>query len=190
MTPKARCADSVQGAWWPRSRDLESELPDLLAVLTVRMGSIERVVYDPDGWAPTPRQLAAVGRAVRLDAYRFHAFNTMYVFGSDGARIVLRVIPAATDAESAHSSLMVATGPCRTRLPGAAARTLIGLRCVLIVPAKNEPNAVVLPRLSCRSRTRRADGQTLRRPIAHRREGPRMERSWPNRGLLNRSNES
>lgn len=109
LTPKARCADYFQGAWWPRSRDLESELPDLLAVLTIRLGRIERVVYDPDGWAaPAPRQLAAVGRTVQLDAYRFHGFNTMYVFGSDGARIVLRVIPAATDAESAQSSLMAA----------------------------------------------------------------------------------
>ncbi|GAC1407805.1 MAG: hypothetical protein NVSMB60_28640 [Mycobacterium sp.] len=44
----------VDGAWWRRSDDLPSELPDLLAVLSVRLGSVERVMYNVSEWAKAP----------------------------------------------------------------------------------------------------------------------------------------
>ncbi|WP_327114083.1 DUF5994 family protein [Nocardia sp. NBC_01730] len=100
----------IDGAWWPRSGDLTAELPDLLAVLAVRLGPIWRVVYDPAGWSSAPRQLTVGDRAIRLDAYPFQLWNTMYVFGSDSDLIVLRVIPSATEDEPAHSALMAAVG--------------------------------------------------------------------------------
>jgi hypothetical protein len=42
--PKAPTTGYVDGAWWPRSRDLAAELPVLIAVLAARLGSIVRVV--------------------------------------------------------------------------------------------------------------------------------------------------
>jgi hypothetical protein len=101
-------AGYVDGAWWPRSRDLAAELPDVLAVLGVRLGPVWRVVYDPEGWTPAPRRLVLGDREIRLDTYAFELFNTMYVFGTDGAVVVLRVIPSATHADLAHSALMAA----------------------------------------------------------------------------------
>ncbi len=41
LKPKAPTTGYVDGAWWPRSDDLAIELPDLLAVLSVRLGDIE-----------------------------------------------------------------------------------------------------------------------------------------------------
>jgi len=112
LTPKARCAGNLDGAWWPRSRILGIELPDLLAVLAVRLGPVGRVVYDAAGWARTRRRLVVPGEhAVRLDAYRFEEFKLLYVYGIGGARIVLRVIPAVTDDDAAHSALMAAVSP-------------------------------------------------------------------------------
>jgi Family of unknown function (DUF5994) len=44
LKPKAPMSGRVDGAWWPRSDDLTKELPDLLAVLSVRLGAIDRVM--------------------------------------------------------------------------------------------------------------------------------------------------
>lgn len=98
----------IDGAWWPRSADLAAELPDLLAVLGVRLGPVWRVVYDPSCWASTPARITVAGETVRLDSYHFELWNTMYVFGRDASMLVLQVIPSDTDERVAHQSLMAA----------------------------------------------------------------------------------
>src|SRR4029077_9694187 len=40
LKPAHRSCGFVQGAWWPRSPELTSELPSLLAALSLRVGSI------------------------------------------------------------------------------------------------------------------------------------------------------
>ncbi|MBF6219365.1 hypothetical protein IU479_14720 [Nocardia abscessus] len=112
LKPKAERGGYIDGAWWPRSSELTAELPDLLAVLTVRLGPIWRVVYDPTCWSDTPRQTTVHGgQIVRLDSYPFELWNTMYVFGRDNDLLVLRVIPSATDDDIAHTALMAAVAP-------------------------------------------------------------------------------
>ena len=54
LKPKAPHTGYVDGAWWPRSDDLTTELPDLLAVLSVRHGPIDRVLYKLNDWAKAP----------------------------------------------------------------------------------------------------------------------------------------
>ena len=56
MKPKARMTGHVAGAWWPHSDELSKELPDLLAVLSVRLGDVARVTYHLDEWAKAPRK--------------------------------------------------------------------------------------------------------------------------------------
>ncbi|WP_334024569.1 DUF5994 family protein [Nocardia terpenica] len=116
MRPSDDRDEYLDGAWWPRSGDLAAELPDLLAVLAVRLGPIHRIVYDRASWARTPRQLILEDRAIPLDAYTFELGNTMYIFGSAGAVIVLRVIPSVTDPRIARPALMamVAREPTAT----------------------------------------------------------------------------
>ena len=67
LKPKAPQSGHVDGAWWPHSDDLAAELPDLLAVLSVRLGRIDRVLYNVNEWAKPPsRKLETGGRLVRL----------------------------------------------------------------------------------------------------------------------------
>ena len=40
LKPKAPTSGYVDGAWWPHSEDLSIELPDLLSVLSVRLGPL------------------------------------------------------------------------------------------------------------------------------------------------------
>jgi len=92
------------GAWWPRSGELTTELPGLLTFLEFRMGPIRRVVYDRESWTSVPRTLTVDQHEVQLDAYPFEAGNTMYVFGSDDNMLVLQVVLSTTDYYSARST--------------------------------------------------------------------------------------
>ena len=111
LKPKAPHTGYVDGAWWPHSDDLTTELPDLLAVLSVRLGPIDHVLYKLNDWAKAPTKLATGGHAVRLDGYRLQPPNTVEVLGLDRNRIVLLVVPPHTDPDRAHATMMAAAAP-------------------------------------------------------------------------------
>jgi len=118
LKPKAPRSGHVDGAWWPRSDDLAAELPDLLAVLSVRLGRIARVLYNLNGWAKSSPKLATGGRLVRLDGYRRQPANTIEVLGLTGSRIVLLVVPPYTDPDLAHEAMMTAAAPSDDSMVG------------------------------------------------------------------------
>ncbi|ORA23960.1 DUF5994 family protein [Mycobacterium aquaticum] len=111
LKPKASHSGYVDGAWWPHTTDLSTELPDLLAVLSIRLGRIDRVLYNVGEWSKAPTKLATCGRRVRLDGYQRQPVNTIEVVGHDRAKIVLLTVPAGTDPAEAHSALMSAARP-------------------------------------------------------------------------------
>jgi hypothetical protein len=111
LKPKAPPSGFVDGAWWPHSDDLNAELPDLLAVLSVRLGPISRVLYNINEWLkPTPK-LVSGGRVVRLDGHQRHPVSTVDVIGVDDSRITLLVVPPNSESEGAHDALMAAAAP-------------------------------------------------------------------------------
>ncbi len=112
LKPKAPESGYVDGAWWPHSDDLALELPDLLAVLSVRLGPIGRVIFKIDEWAtPSTTKFWTGGRRVRLGGYRLQPPNTVEVIGVNRSRIILLVVPVHTDPDSAHATLMAAAAP-------------------------------------------------------------------------------
>lgn len=108
LKPKAPTTGFVDGAWWPHSNDLLTELPDLLAVLSVRLGPIDRVIYNLAEWAPAPGKTVLGNRVVRLAGYRRQPVNTIEVSGADRNKIALLVIPAETEPRLAHDAMMAA----------------------------------------------------------------------------------
>ena len=111
LKPKSPQSGYVDGAWWPHSDDLAAELPDLLAVLSVRLGEIGRVIYKIDEWSTAPRKTILGGRPVRLDGYRLQPANTVEVLGLNRQRIVLLVVSPHADSDQAHAIMMTAAGP-------------------------------------------------------------------------------
>jgi hypothetical protein len=111
LKPKAPRSGYVDGAWWPRSDDLAAELPDLLAVLSVRLGRIDRVMYNLNEWAKASAKLAIGGRRVRLDGYQRQPTNTVEVLGLNRTRIALLVVRPNADPDGAHATLMAAAAP-------------------------------------------------------------------------------
>jgi hypothetical protein len=80
-------------------------------VLSVRLGRIDRVMYNLNEWVKAPAKLATGGRAVRLDGYRLQPINTVEVLGLNRNKIVLLVVPRHTDPHEAHATMMAAAGP-------------------------------------------------------------------------------
>src|SRR5690349_21640700 len=95
------------GAWWPRSRDLAAEVPDLLAVLGVRLGRVERVSYRIPDWDPAPRRIVVDGGMVHLSGYLQRRALTIDVI-AHRQRATLLVVPPETDADLAHRALTAA----------------------------------------------------------------------------------
>jgi hypothetical protein len=111
LKPKAPQSGYVDGAWWPHSEDLTAELPDLLSVLSVRLGPITRVIYNINEWAKPPAKLVTGGRTVRLDGYRRQPVNTVEVLGLNRNKIVLLAVSPQAHPDQAHAIMMTAAGP-------------------------------------------------------------------------------
>jgi hypothetical protein len=111
LKPKGSTAGSVDGAWWPHSDDLPIELPDLLAVLSIRLGPIDHVTYNFADWATAPTKFPTGDDMVRLSGYYQQPGNTIQVVGIDRTKLVLLVVPTRTGPEHAHDIMMSAAGP-------------------------------------------------------------------------------
>lgn len=108
LKPKAPTTGYVDGAWWPRSRDLSTELPALLSVLVVRLGHIQRVSYNLTAWDPAPLRITVDGQAVRLGGFHSQHRHTVDVIALDRPRITLLVVPPEASEATAHEVLMTA----------------------------------------------------------------------------------
>jgi Family of unknown function (DUF5994) len=111
VKPKAPQSGYVDGAWWPHTEDLSAELPDLLAVLSVRLGAIGRVIYKANEWSKAPAKLATAGRTVRLDGYRLRPVNTVEGLGLNRKKIFLLVVSPHADPDQEHAVMMSTASP-------------------------------------------------------------------------------
>lgn len=107
LKPRGPVTGFVDGGWWPRSRDLAAELPELLAVLGVRLGPVETVTYNLDEWGSTPRRVTLDGQRVRLSGYRSQRPATIHAIAAR-YRVVLLVVPPEAAPAAAHGALLAA----------------------------------------------------------------------------------
>ena len=111
LKPKASPTGYVDGGWWPHTDDLATELPDLLAVLSVRLGAITAVTYNPSEWANAPASLRTGGHCVQLEGTHLQQAGTLKVLGADDKKVLLVVVPHQFDPDIAHETMMAAAVP-------------------------------------------------------------------------------
>ena len=107
LKPAHRSCGFVQGAWWPRSTELTSELPSLLAALSLRVGSIDSVLYHESDWSPAPLSIKHQGDQVILGAHQEWP-NVVSLFGPRFGRLDLLVVPPYTEPAHAYNAVMTA----------------------------------------------------------------------------------
>lgn len=108
LKPKAPPTGHVDGAWWPRSRDLTTELVALAKGVAGRVGRIERVAYALSVWDAAPRKVDVDGFRVRLEGFTYQDRNIIHVTGSNRGRISLLVVPPEMTDPAGHDAMVAA----------------------------------------------------------------------------------
>nr|WP_240930160.1 DUF5994 family protein [Streptomyces coryli] len=105
----------LDGAWWPRSRDLSAELPALTAALDPRWGRITRVALNPTHWPATPRKVPVAGRVLHVGWFKDEQDpHKLLLLSYRIGRWDLLVIPPGTPEATAAWLMAAAADPLRT----------------------------------------------------------------------------
>jgi len=86
LDPTLARGGTLDGGWWPRSRDPDAELPELIRDLECSLGVITRVALNPDAWNGAPRRVAIDGRRVHVGWFRAMNADTIGVTTSSMKR--------------------------------------------------------------------------------------------------------
>ncbi len=139
----AGASDSpFDGAWWPRSRDLATELPELVAALAKRGVRLERFTYSLHTWDAIPRKIVVDGRLVRTGGFRSMDPQVVCLTWAGGDRRAdLLVVPPETDVVTGARTLRLCT---RRGLPRSPQMVMAAARALTIpqVPAVPDRRAV------------------------------------------------
>ncbi|WP_330297277.1 DUF5994 family protein [Streptomyces sp. NBC_00503] len=111
LTPKTVLAGQLDGAWWPRSRDLEAELPPLAAALEEPWGRITRVTVNPVRWPAVPHTVPADGRTLHVAWFTEQDPDKLILLSYTVGRWDLLVIPPETEPAAAARLMAAAAIP-------------------------------------------------------------------------------
>ncbi|MDT0405775.1 MULTISPECIES: DUF5994 family protein [Streptomyces] len=115
LAPAGSAPALLDGAWWPRSRDLTAELPALASVLDPLWGRITRVTVNPAQWPVVPRKVAVAGHVVKVGWFRFEQDeHELLLLSYHVGRWNLLVVPPRTDPAAAMWLMAAASDPRRT----------------------------------------------------------------------------
>jgi hypothetical protein len=111
LKPEGSARGSVDGAWWPETHDLATELPAIARSVGRRLTRLERVGYHLVDWdAPAAGKTTCNGDTVRLEG--FGAWTPGIVrFMGPGGTLSVTLIGADTDPETARAAMARAASP-------------------------------------------------------------------------------
>jgi hypothetical protein len=128
---------AFDGAWFPRTRDLAIEVPELIAELDRRGVRVERFTYALDAWSPVARKVVVGGRIVRTGGFRSMDPGVVCLTLDGGTRRAdLLVVPPETDVLTGVRALRLCT---RRGLPRSPQMVLAAARSTPL------PQVPVLP---------------------------------------------
>ncbi|OKK21843.1 hypothetical protein AMK16_00770 [Streptomyces sp. CB00455] len=94
----------LDGAWWPRTRNIATELPALISVLTEYLGPITRVGVDASAWNSLPTRLVIDDQVVHLDSDPI-GDDTVLITRGHNDHFALLVVPPDTSADAARQAM-------------------------------------------------------------------------------------
>lgn len=119
LAPVGSAPALLDGAWWPRSRDLHAELPALAAVLDPLWGRITRITVNPAQWPVVPRKVPVTGHVVKVGWFRAEQDpHELLLLSYHVGRWNLLVVPPGT--EPARAAWLMAAASDRRRSDSAS----------------------------------------------------------------------
>lgn len=104
----------LDGAWWPRSRDVTSQVTDLIRALTTHLGPLDRVGLDADAWDAVEGRLVVDGQVIHLDWSQV-GDDTVLVTCGERDHFALLVVPPEATADAAASAMRQAVEADNTK---------------------------------------------------------------------------
>ncbi|MFI1028481.1 DUF5994 family protein [Streptomyces sp. NPDC020951] len=115
LAPVGPAPALLDGAWWPRSRDLGAELPTLTAALEPLWGRITRVTVNPTHWPVVPRKVPVAGHVVKVGWFLYEQDpHELLLLSYHLGRWNLLVVPPPTDPVAAAWLMAAASDPLGT----------------------------------------------------------------------------
>lgn len=100
----------LHGGWWPRTRDLHTELRDLAAGLPAALGPVVRAVYSPADWDGPPREVATDGSPIKLGVLAGQG-DHLVILTTTTRNLTLLVVPADLPEDHARQAMHLAASP-------------------------------------------------------------------------------
>jgi Family of unknown function (DUF5994) len=119
----------LDGAWWPQSRDLQSEFADLVDHFPVLAGRIQRLLFSRPDWDAAPeggasaRRVHAARGPVKVDSFPSDDTHLIVLKMGSGRRLRLLVVPSDTEPDRARQTMDQAVDSDNTENP----KQLLGL---------------------------------------------------------------
>ncbi|MBT2445549.1 hypothetical protein J7F03_00225 [Streptomyces sp. ISL-43] len=111
LTPKTALVGQLDGAWWPRSRDLEAELPALAAALDEPWGRITRVTVNPTRWPVIPHMVPTDRQALHVGWFTEQDPDKLILLSYTVGRWDLLIVPPETEPAAAARLMAAASIP-------------------------------------------------------------------------------
>ena len=108
---------TLDGGWWPHTRELALELPLLVGAFAERGTRVTRVIYHPSLWLIAPPKLRVDGRVVHLGWFREIDPHLVSLRTSKDERIELLVVPPEASPKVAARALAAAVLPGNRTAP-------------------------------------------------------------------------
>ncbi|MEU4328515.1 DUF5994 family protein [Nonomuraea dietziae] len=109
LNPAMKRQGTVDGAWWPHSRDAAAELPALISAVDERFDKTTlRVGVHRDAWNALPRRVPAPGRQVKVGWFLSTDPLLITLILSGVEPVTLLVIPPETGEGPAEAALTLA----------------------------------------------------------------------------------
>jgi hypothetical protein len=102
---------TLDGGWWPHSRDLAVELAALVDDFPPRSGRIVRALISPPDWDSAPRRIPVAGGYVKIGSFPRDDTHLIVLTTSDRTLLRVLVAPPGFTREQADEALLAsATG--------------------------------------------------------------------------------
>ena len=101
--------DTLDGGWWPQSRDLAVELADLAEHFPPSLGRVRHATYSPPDWDSAPGRVRVGDGYVELDAVPQDDTHLVVLRTSQRSTLRVLVIPSEFSADQGAEAMLAAT---------------------------------------------------------------------------------
>lgn len=116
--------DALDGGWWPQSRDLATELADLVDHFPSAAGRVVRALFSAPDWDAAPRKVPIRGGNLKVGWFPQDDTHVIVLRTSDHTVLRLLVVPPGVSDADGEEALLAASSAGNTHDAGELLRAV------------------------------------------------------------------